>query len=183
MAPKSSRQPILELIKDHVALGNLDQLVSAGCDKNFLISTLSLLYETRDWDKWEDFTGLSLRKLKDAIGEFRKCAAMTESINLSHLGFILTHSETRHLLHLPKWLREYALVLEACTKCAAGGPKKRPWQNGLIGLLVRHVIEKTTKPHDKRVSSLLSVVLEKPDYDETAHKMWRMNHNKLLQSP
>jgi hypothetical protein len=85
-----------------------------------------------------------------------------------------------NLSFLPHMLRLYADYVKDVSARSASHPRSHFTRNTSMFFLVCHVKGATGSYKDKEVSSLISAVLNRASYDDTAHKQWRYEHAKEI---
>lgn len=172
-----------DVLREHSALGDLTDLVNAGCKRDQIIGLLDLAFWTDE--SWQKLVGMRLPRFKREIAQVRSCADILERLNSSELIY---HAAIE--IQLPQFvdihktpslsdqLHAYADGLDYLRKYF--GPKRNPREQAWKARLVAIVIADTKTPHDREVSSLIAAVLENPKYSEKAHQTWRLGHANLI---
>ncbi len=187
MSGKTRSQTDLEDFRsqDEVSdsLDGLDRLVELGCDKEYLLVSLTLLNTPFFSDDWEDQFGMTRKQLE---GFIRRLRTYSRDIQTHQKGWqtfvdLYPDSKTRIFLEMPNLLDRYAEYLSLLQK--QSGPKRHKMRNTGVCLLVQYVKNKTGRYYDREVSALISAVEDNPRYDTSRHSNWRRtNCGSLLKT-
>ena len=182
MARRDRVKSLEETLEEFNVRGNLDKLVSSGCDRQQLLFALSMVKTPWQRDSWPGTAGMSLKKLRTVIGRMRALASDIERLNstgIIALPRLLGSNASDEFYQLPKILQRCASILDARTSVL--GPKRRPALNGNIAYLVAVVERDTSRPHDREVGDLLGALLGS-QWNPESLKTWRASHCALIGS-
>jgi hypothetical protein len=126
-------------------------------------------------DTIEFWTGRSRRQAKSLKESFNGCARAADALlNKTPFKTILIgwigSSEAATDLMLPHILRRWVGVLNELLSEVSG--RQHLQRDFALALLVRYVLSRTKKPHDREIAALVSAVLDRP-YATEAHQRWR----------
>jgi hypothetical protein len=189
------KQDLKAFYEDGGALRAFDQLVSDGCDEEFLFYTISAIrtaykaYEKQPTSDspFESLAGFTRKKLKTVIGQMRNSADNIRHLRVDFLARLVPQAYqslaryTELQTRLPSELKELADVTEKAARHLR--LRGRPEYDDDIATLVRHVEERTGEPRDSKVSALIAFATKNEEFTAEDLRTWRMEHPDLLQSP
>jgi hypothetical protein len=185
--PTGSCEQVKRLLKEHNATIDFSRLIDLGCSEESLLQMLVWIgpYAERE-DSQDALTGFDRAKLKTVLQRMRTCADdLDVLLRLGLTETLLTAGPPTdievHLPHVPLMLRLYANYVQGVIGTRELHPRTHFKRNIGISGLVHYVKQRTGKLHDKEVSSLISAVLNRPKYNDVAHRQWRYKHTDLIQ--
>jgi hypothetical protein len=165
---------------------DFDHLVGLGCRRDVLLDFLVWIGPCAQIeDSQAALTGYPRSKLKTVLNRMRKCADEVEVlVSLGHTNSLLSgrlsFPLSKEVLWIPADLRLYADYIESIMRVPSLHPRSHLTRNIAVSNLVMAVKTTTGRFHDREVSALISAVLDRPNYDELAHRQWRSEHSDLL---
>lgn len=181
---KKNPFPIEAVLSDHAVLKDLDDLVTAQCDRDELLAYLSMANFVDE--SWKKLVGAGLKTYRRNIREIEHCANLIERLNRSKLLWLsISHPDPKFVgIHrsptLPEQLRRYADNLRNLPETF--GPKRSLGRHAWKALIVAKVTKVTGKPHDREVSALIAAVLDNRRYGVKAHQAWRRKYEELIRN-
>ena len=168
------------LQEDPGASKAVERLVKDGCERDQLQNRLHLLADIgkgafTGLESFELWFGQNRKQFKRTTQKIRDWASIIEGLN--RLPYArLEEQQVRELMdRLPVQLRQYADFLDA--KAAGLVQPRQRWTEHITRFSLTHyVIERTPRPHDPEVATLISVLLNKPGYSANEQKTWRATY-------
>jgi hypothetical protein len=172
-------------LADHAVSQHLDHL-SLNCKRDDLLDTLVWIGPYAEIeDSQAALVGFPRAKLKTVLKRMRRCAEDVDILlGLGHTESLLSGGPAspleKELPWVPTNLLLYADYVEGIMDDSSLHPRSHFTRNIGISHLIAYVKVATSRFCDKEVSALISAILDRPDYDEQAHRQWRAEHRGLI---